>query len=120
MVFVDFEKAFDSLEWHFIQNTLRLFNFGPNIRQWISTLYCDVESGALNGGYTTNYFKVSRGVRQGCPLSPLLFILAAEILAQKIHQNPNIQGIVLPGSVDARLSQFADDTTLICTDVNLI
>ena len=118
MVFVDFEKAFDLLEWHFIQNTLRLFNFEPNIRQWISTLYCAVESGVLNGGYMTNYFKVSRGVRQGCPLSPLLFILAVEILAQKIRQNPNIQGIVLPGSVEAKLSQFADDTILICKDVN--
>ena len=59
------------------------YNFGPNIRKQISVLYSDVESGVINGGYLTNYFRVSRGVRQGCPLSPLLFILCVEILAQK-------------------------------------
>ena len=51
------------------------FNFGQVIRKWISVLYSDVESAVLNGGYSTNYFKVSRGVRQGYPLSPLLFVL---------------------------------------------
>ena len=52
-----------------------------NYQQWISVLYSDVESAVLNGGYSTNYFKVSRGVRQGCPLSPLLFVLGVELNA---------------------------------------
>ena len=64
----------------------------------------------------TNYFRVSRGVRQGCPLSPLLFVLCVEVLEQKIRQNPEITGIKLPNSIEAKLSQFADDTTLICKD----
>jgi len=80
---IDFEKAFDTIEWPFIQNVLRRFNFGQVIRKWVSILYSDVESAVINGGYTTNYFKVSRGVRQGCPLSPLLFVLGVEILAQR-------------------------------------
>jgi len=66
----------------------------------------------------TNYFRVSRGVRQGCPLIPLLFILCVEILAQKIRQNPKVTGIELPSSCEVRLSQFADDTTLICKDTS--
>lgn len=74
----------------FIQHALKFFNFGPNIRKWISVLYNDVKSGVINGGYMTNYFRLSRGVMQGCPLSPLLFILRVEILAQKIRQNPKI------------------------------
>ena len=85
LLFIDFEKAFDTIEWPFIQNVLKCFNFGPVIGKWIATLYSNVESAVINGGYTTNYFKVSRGVRQGCPLSPLLFVLGVEILAQKIR-----------------------------------
>ena len=118
LLFIDFEKAFDTLEWPFIQHALKFLNFGPNICKWISVLYNDVESGVINGGYMTNYFRVSRGVRQGCPLSPLLFVLCVEILAQKIRQNPKITGIELPFSCEAKLSQFADDTTLICKDTS--
>ena len=117
-LFINIEKAFDTLEWPIIQHVLKFFNFGPNIRKWISVLYNDVESGVINGGYMTNYFRVSRGVRQGCPLSPLLFVLCVEILAQKIRQNPKITGIELPYSCEAKLSQFADDTTLICKDTS--
>ena len=120
LLFVDFEKAFDTIEWSFIQNVLKRFNFGPVIRHWISTLSSDVESAVINGGYTTNFFQISRGVRQGCPLSPLLFVLGAEILAQKIRQSPGCRGIELPQSVEAKISQFADDTTLICRDTDAL
>ena len=117
LLFIDFQKAFDTIEWPFIQNVLRHFNFGQVIRKWVSILYSDVESAVINGGYMTNYFKVSRGVRQGCPLSPLLFVLGVEILAQKIRQSAGCRGIKLPQSVEAKISQFADNTTLICRDV---
>jgi hypothetical protein len=80
--------------------------------------FSDIESEAINGGYLTNYFRVSRGVRQGCALSPLLFILCVELLAQKMRQNPKITGIELPYSCEAKLSQLADDTTLICKDTS--
>ena len=59
----------------------------------------------------TNYFQISRGVRQGCPLSPSLFILAVELLALKIRQRPQCKGIHLPGDQEVKISQFADDTT---------
>lgn len=116
LLFIDFEKAFDTMEWTFIQNVLKCFNFGPVIRKWVSVLFKDVESAVMNGGYSTNYFKVSRGVRQGCPLSPLLFVLGVEILAQKIRQSTSCRGIQLPQFA----TQFADDTTLICRDVNAL
>ena len=117
MVLIDFEKAFDTLEWQFLHNTLKYLNFGPNLRNWISVMYSDLESGIINAGYVTNYFKISRGVRQGCPLSPILFILSAELLAQKIRQSSKSKGIKLPNNVEVKLSQFADDTTLICKDI---
>ena len=69
-----------------------------------------------NAGFMTNYFKVSQGVHQGCPLSPLLFVLAVEMLAFKIRQNQLCQGIELPSGQYAKISQFADDTILILED----
>ena len=117
-LFVDFEKAFDSLEWDFMHRALKAFNFGPVIRKWISILYNDVESGVMNGGYMTNYFKTSRGVRQGCPLSPFLFILSVELLALIIRHIPECKGFTLPNSQEVKLSQFADDTTLVLSDID--
>jgi len=88
-LFVDFEKAFDMLEWSFISRTLEVFNFGNKIKKWLTVLYNNVQSSVMNGGYLTNYFEISRGVRQGCLFRPSLFILAVELLALKIRQNPD-------------------------------
>ena len=108
-LFVDF----DTLEWNFIAKTLEVFNFGPNLTRWFSVVYNNVHSAVVNGGFLTNYFNISRGVRQGCPLSPSLFILAVEPLALKIRQDPNCKGIDLPNQQEVKISQFADDTTII-------
>ena len=119
-LFVDFEKAFDSLEWNFILKSLEAFNFGDNFKIWVSVLYNNVQSSVMNGGHMTNYFEISRGVRQGCPLSPCLFILAVELLALKIRQNPNCRGIQLPNDQEVKISQFADDTTIITSNVDFL
>ena len=64
LLFIDFRKASDTTEWNFIHKCIELYNFGQNIRKWISFLYNNVESGVMNAGFMTNYFKVSWGVRQ--------------------------------------------------------
>ena len=69
-VFNDFEKAFDSIEWNFIKRRLELFNLGPFLTRWFSILYSNSEAALMNAGYMTDYFTVSRRVRQGYPLSP--------------------------------------------------
>jgi len=105
LLFIDFPKAFDTIEWNFIHKCIELYNFSPNITKWISILYNNVESGVMNAGFmTTCYFKVSRGVRQGCPLSPLLFVFAVEMLALKIRQNKLCRGIELPSGQNAKIS----------------
>ena len=58
LILLDFQKAFDSLEWSFIQNTLTLFNLGNEIKQWIYTFYMNSESSVLNNGFCTT-FKLS-------------------------------------------------------------
>ena len=80
LLFVDFEKAFDSLEWSFIEKTLNYYNFGRSLVAWISLLYTDISSCVQNNGWTSDFFSLSRGVGQGCPLSPYLLILCAEVL----------------------------------------
>jgi len=72
----------------------------------------------MNAGYITNYFKISRGVRQGCPLSAFLFILAVELLATKIRQLEDCKGIPLPNHQDVKISQLTDDTMLTMSSTN--
>ena len=55
LLFTDFRKAFDTIEWNFFLKCIELYNFGPNIRRWISILYNNVESGVMNAGFMTNY-----------------------------------------------------------------
>ena len=112
LLFLDFEKAFDTLEWSFIQKTLISFGFGPSIVQWFKTFYNNTESCILNNGWASNFFLVHRGVRHGCPLSPYLFILSAEILAKAIRKCADIRGLLVKDT-EIKLSRYADDTTLI-------
>ena len=93
----------------------------PSLLKTESLLYglaVNLPATVMNAGYMTDYFIVSRGVRQGCPLSPFLFILSVELLALKIRQEPNCKSIRLPNLQEAKISQFADDTTLISKDTN--
>ena len=85
----------------------------------MSTFYSDIETTVLNNGYATDWIKPCTGVRQGCPLSPFLFILSAELMSNKIRRSNDIRGISL-FSKEIKLSQFADDTYLLCTDLEAV
>ena len=74
LLFVDFEKAFDSLGWDFLEKCLEKFNFGPDFRRWVHIFYNDVQSCVLNNSLCSHYFHIKRGVRQGDPLSPYLYV----------------------------------------------
>ena len=112
LVSIDFEKAFDSIAWSFINKTLEIFNFGHNIKKWIHILNSDITATVIQNGHLSEYFDIHRGCRQGDPISPYIFILCAEILTNLINKNKRIKGIKI-GNVEHKISQFADDTTLI-------
>ena len=112
---IDFEKAFDSVEWGFLFNTLKILNFGDYFISWIKTLYTDISACAGNNGNFSKYFKLSRSIRQGCPISALLFLLVVEMLANKIRSDPNIKGVEINNEI-FKLAMMADDITLINKD----
>ena len=108
LLFLDFEKAFDTVEWSFLPKTLQCYNFWQSAINW-KLFYHNTESCILNNGWSSNFFKLERGVIQGCPLSPYLFILC---VAETIRQNKNIKGIKI-NEQEVKISQYADDTTLV-------
>ncbi len=114
---IDFQKAFDSVSWRFLEITLQKFNLGNSFRKWIKLLYNKISSCVINKGITSKYFPVTQGVRQGDPLSPYLFVLIAEVLANKIRMDDRIKGIKL-GEVSNKVLQFADDTNGLLADID--
>ena len=116
MLFIDFQKAFYSVEWEFLFKCLEAFNFGTDFLHWVKVFYKNIQSCILNNGMTSNFFKLERGVRQGDPLSPYLFVIAT--LAIAIRQNSDIKGIYIGDEQETKLLQYADDTTAILADTN--
>lgn len=105
---IDFEKAFDSVNWNFMYRTLREFDFGDILINYFKTMYNNIESAVLNNGGSGKFIKLEPGVRQGCPLSAYLFITVIEALATHIRNNSNIKGIKI-GNCEIKLSLLADD-----------
>ena len=112
-LFIDFEKAFDSLEWAFLSKALDVFQFGNDFKNWEIILYSNIPSCTINNGYASSWFKLERGVRQGSPLSGLLLVLAVETAC--IRSCKEIKGIQVANR-EIKLSQYADDTTTFCKD----
>ena len=96
---VDFQKAFDSVDWSYRFSLLEKMNFGPKFIKYFGLLYKDLFAHERIGSAVSGTFQVRRGTRQGCPLSPLLFALIIEPLANWIRGDPLIWGFEWAGGV---------------------
>lgn len=111
---LDIRKAFDTVSWSYLLYILQRWGFGPHFLDWINALYNHPQAYVQYSGFRSNPFPISRGTRQGCPLSPLLFALAIEPLAALIRTNPDVRGLEIASTMH-KLCLFADDALLFIT-----
>ena len=110
---IDHESAFDTVEWSFMFQTLEAMNFGPTFINFIKAIYREGNtcSSVVVNGFLSEPFKVHRGLRQGCPLSPLLYVILMEVSAHYMRKTGELQGIPLCG-LNTKLTKYADDTSI--------
>jgi hypothetical protein len=116
---LDFEKAYDKINWDFLFEVLKQRGFSETWCRWLRTVVCGGTLSVKVNGNMGSYFKSGKGVRQGDPLSPLLFNLAADSLAKMVQiaqRNGLVRGLApeyIPNGI--AILQYADDTIL-CLD----
>ena len=86
--------------------------FGPDFIRWVKLLNTDIYAAVIQAGVKSDFVKIERGCKQGDPIASYLFLLCGQILYYLIYQNIEIKGLRI-GQEEIKLSQFADDTTLI-------
>ena len=110
LVTIDIEKAFDSVNHHFLIAILEKIGFGTGFIEWIKVLLNNQESCVINGGKTSKYFKLEKGTRQGYSISAYLFIIVLEIVFWIIKETSNIKGFEI-FQKKFIYTAYADDTT---------
>jgi exonuclease III len=115
---VDFEKAFDSIDWRYLDAVLLKMGFPTLWRKWIKECIGTASASVLVNGSPTDEFNLERGLRQGDPLSPFLFLLAAEgfnVLMESFLLHNIFTGYKVGASDPVVVShlQFADDTLIL-------
>ena len=114
MLLLDFEKAYDRVNWTFLKQTMEQMGFHE---QWITqvmSLNLNASASILVNGQSSKPFKLQRSMRQGCPLAPYLFLLTVDVLGQMLqHPQSGVQGLRLPDNTTITNQMFADDTLLL-------
>ena len=119
VISLDFLKAFDRLDLNFIFLALRQFGYGQKFIQMIKVCYNDIQSKIKVNGLLSAPFTIMRSVRQGCPLSVLLYIIVAEVLAIFIIADTIVKRVQI-GTHEIKIINFADDTTIFLRDIECL
>lgn len=121
MLKLDQEKAFDRVCHDYLFSVLEKFGFGKKFISWIKIFYKDIFSTVKCNGFLSKYFPLKNSVKQGCPISALLYVLVAEPLSIMIKKNDVIKGIKIPiVNIEEKVFSHADDTTLLLSDKNSV
>ena len=113
IVALDQEKAYDKIKHDYLWAVMERFGLPRIFVNTVKTLYTNASTMVAINGILSDPFKVSRGVRQGDPLSCALFDLAIEPMACRLRSDPNLQGYSIPGTEEKLIvSLFADDTSI--------
>ena len=119
IISIDQENAFDRVEHNYLIKVLQKYNFPENFIKFIKTINFDIKSKVLVNGSFTKEININRSVRQGCPLSMLLYVLSLEPLSYYINNNKNIIGIKIPNyEKEIKSIQHADDTNILIKTQN--
>lgn len=108
LISYDIWKAFDSVKWSSLQEVLKCFNFGPFFCLLVRIIQTNIISVVSNNNHWSNQFKISKGLRQGCPASPALYVIMNQIVSSKIMQNEKIKGVIING-VEKKIALYVDD-----------
>ena len=112
---LDYTKAFDSIDFDFIHETFKIFNFGDNFRNWIKVIFNGGKSSIANNGHISGNFEIKRSTRQGDPISPQIFILGLEILFIALRSDDSIKGFKIENN-EIKLTAYADDASYFLKD----
>ena len=115
LISLDQSKAFDRVDHRFLATVLETSGFKPEFCRWISMMYHNPQAVVQVNGRRSRVFAIERSVRQGCPLSPLLYVLALEPLLRRLRDERTslaLRGVPFAGPLTARVSAFADDITV--------
>jgi hypothetical protein len=112
-VALDQEKAYNKISHEYLWRTLEKYNLPQGFINTVRSLYESAETVVIINGAVSKPFQVSRGVRQGDPLSCLLFNIAIEPLVNLLRKNNQLEGFNIPGIEEKLITTlFADDTTV--------
>eukprot|EP00253_Pinus_taeda_P030806 PITA_30806 len=117
LIKLDLANAFDRVRHEFLISVMKKLGFSTAFINWVNACIASPWIAPLVNGRSTDFFQASRGLRQGCPLSPLLYAIQASVLSYQLNHNQQTQ--TLPGLrsthkvKDINHAQFADDTLLL-------
>ena len=118
---LDWSKAFDRVDMQFLFKVMRKLGIPTEFIEWVEMLYHNTQSCVSINGLLGARFHVERSVRQGCPLSMLLYVIFQEPLYQRIKTNVDIVPPHLPNKICMCIQGFADDSTVfVSTDKSII